>query len=97
MDPAERYKSENVLVLAISPGPKKPTDLMSFLEPIYAEINELGERDMVVNKDGVELYRCKVHLVCNTGDIPGIAQLMNHDGCRVWSFIVYLFIVFYLS
>ena len=84
-----RYKNKNVLTLAIIPGPKKPTDLMSYLEPIYAEIKELGERGMVISKDGVELYRCKVHLVCNTGDIPGIAQLMNHDGhmsghgCRI--------------
>ncbi|KAG1435947.1 hypothetical protein G6F56_013765 [Rhizopus delemar] len=44
---------------------------------------------MVVNKNAAEIYRCKVHLIGNTGDIPGIADLMNHDGhmskygCRI--------------
>ncbi|KAG1439073.1 hypothetical protein G6F56_012412 [Rhizopus delemar] len=80
MNPAERYKNGNVLTLAVIPGPRKPADLMSFLEPIHEEIKQLGERGMVVEKEGVEVYRCKVHLMGNTGDIPGIAELMNHDG-----------------
>lgn len=84
-----RYKNDNVLTLAVIPGPRKPADLMSFLVPIYEEIKQLGERGMVVEKEGVEVYRCKVHLMGNTGDIPGIAELMNHDGhmstngCRI--------------
>ncbi|CAO3690925.1 unnamed protein product [Rhizopus stolonifer] len=84
-----RYKNDNVLTLDVIPGPKKPANLMSFLVPIYKEIKQLGESGMVVEKEGVEVYRCKVHLMGNTGDIPGIAELMNHDGhmstngCRI--------------
>lgn len=45
-----RYKDENVITFGLIPGPKKPKNLMSFLEPIYEEIRELGERGLVVKK-----------------------------------------------
>ncbi|KAG1439428.1 hypothetical protein G6F56_012302 [Rhizopus delemar] len=80
LDPAERYKDENVITFGLIPGPKKPKNLMSFLEPIYEEIRELGERGLVVKKNGEEIYSGKVYLMANTGDIPGIADLMNHKG-----------------
>ena len=62
---------------------------MSFLEPIYEEIKQLGIRGFVVKKGDVKVEEGKVYLMSNTGDIPGIADLMNHDdhmckhGCRI--------------
>ncbi|KAG1449908.1 hypothetical protein G6F56_008504 [Rhizopus delemar] len=70
MEPTERYKDKNVITFAVIPSPKKPANLMSFLDPILSEIKDL------------DIF----HGV--TGDIPGIAELMNHrehnclHGCR---------------
>ncbi|KAG1439743.1 hypothetical protein G6F56_012190 [Rhizopus delemar] len=89
MDPNERYKDHNVISLGIIPGPNKPDNLMSFLESIYEEIKQLGIRGFVVKKGDVTVEEGKVYLMSNTGDIPGIADLMNHDGhmckhgCRI--------------
>ncbi|CAO3668144.1 hypothetical protein GCM10027060_21610 [Nesterenkonia halophila] len=74
------YASDNVLTLAIIPGPKKPYDLMSFLKPIVDEITGLSRNGMVVKKNGETVYEGKVYLLGATGDIPGIADLMNHAG-----------------
>ncbi|KAG1437446.1 hypothetical protein G6F56_013102 [Rhizopus delemar] len=90
LDPNERYyKDHNVISLGIIPGPNKPDNLMSFLESIYEEIKQLGIRGFVVKKGDVTVEEGKVYLMSNTGDIPGIADLMNHDGhmckhgCRI--------------
>ena len=84
-----RFKDENVITLGIIPGPKKPKYLMSFLKPIFDEISELNRRGFVVKKNDGVVYSGKVHLMCLTGDIPGIAAMMNHGGhqsrcgCRI--------------
>lgn len=76
------------MTLAVIPGPKKPFDLMSFLSPIYEKITQLNERGLKVVKNGEEILNGKVYLMCNTGDMPGVADLMNHMhhngeyGCR---------------
>ncbi|KAG1437757.1 hypothetical protein G6F56_012951 [Rhizopus delemar] len=50
---------------------------------------ELGERGLVLKKNGEEIYSGKVYLIANTGDIPGTADLLNHNdhcgehGCRM--------------
>lgn len=62
---------------------------MSFLEPIIEEIAELGDKGLMVKKDDEVVYHGKVHLIGITGDIPGIADLMKHQGhmayygCRI--------------
>ena len=75
--------------MGVIPGPEKPAKLVSFLKPIYEEVKTLGERGLVVKKSGQVVYSGKVFLMGNTGDIPGIADLMKHDGhlcqhgCRI--------------
>lgn len=78
-----------MIPLAILPGPKKPKYLMSFLTPIIEEINSLCARGFVVEKNNEIVHQSKVFLLGMTGDIPGIADLMNHRGhtskygCRI--------------
>ena len=75
--------------MGILPGPKKPSHLLSFLEPIIHEIQELGQRGLSVVKNGEEVYNGKVHLMAVSGDIPAIGDMMgsarhmSYDGCRV--------------
>lgn len=75
-----RSKESMMIPLAIIPGPKKPKYLMSFLRPIVEEINALSNKGFVVQKNGQTIHQSKVFLLGMTGDIPGIADLMNHRG-----------------
>lgn len=69
-----------MIPLAIIPGPKKPKYLMTFLKPIIDEINSLSVQGFMVEKNGEIVHQSKVFLLGMTGDIPGIADLMNHRG-----------------
>ncbi|KAG1440267.1 hypothetical protein G6F56_011995 [Rhizopus delemar] len=69
---------------------------MSFLEPIYEEIRELGERGLVVKKNGEKIYSDKVYLManqhgCRMCDVldsncggamyfPSVGQMRTKDG-----------------
>ena len=78
-----------MITLAIIPGPSKPDNIMSFLQPIVDEIRSLGNNGFRVLKDNNVIYKGKVHLMGVMGDIPGVADLMNHaghmayHGCRI--------------
>lgn len=41
LPPEERYKDENVMILALIPGPNEPLDIDSFLLPIVKELMAL--------------------------------------------------------
>lgn len=69
-----------MITFAVIPGPKKPANLMSFLDPILSEIKDLGEHGFDIKKNGESIFCGKVYLMGITGDIPGIAELMNHHG-----------------
>ncbi|KAG1435702.1 hypothetical protein G6F56_013869 [Rhizopus delemar] len=56
MEPTERYKDENVITFAVIPGPKKPANLMSFLDPILSEIKDLGEHGFDIKKNGESIF-----------------------------------------
>lgn len=77
------------MTLCIIPGPKKPYDLMSFLKPVIDEISLLGQNGLIVKKNDQVVYEGKVYLLGITGDIPGIADIMKHQGhmsyhgCRI--------------
>lgn len=79
-----------MIPLGIIPGGEKKTyDLMSFLNPFITEINELSSKGMKVIKNDITVYTGRVFVLGITGDIPGIASVMNHQGhqskygCRI--------------
>ena len=85
-----RFEENMMMPLGIVPsGPKKTYDLMSFLKPFIEEVNDLSKRGMRVEKNGEVVYVGKVFILGITGDIPGIASLINHQGhqaiygCRI--------------
>jgi hypothetical protein len=70
-----------MIPLGIIPGGGSKTyDLISFLKPFIREINDLSNKGMRVKKNGHVIYTGKVFVLGITGDIPGIASLMNHQG-----------------
>jgi len=73
-----KFCEDNILPLAITPGPNEPVDIDSFLSPMVDEVQQLS-------KDGVqcydayteEMFRLRVHIVVCTGDTPAIAKLLS--------------------
>ena len=82
-----RTKEENMIQITITPG--KPKDLVSFLQPIIAEVNTLYEKGLVIKKQNEVRFAGNVAILGITGDIPGISEIMNFAGhthtygCRV--------------
>ena len=69
--------------------PRKPYDLSSFLRPLIAEVNQLYSRGLIIKKGDEVIYDGNGAILGFTGNIPGIAQLINfvgHTGtygCRI--------------
>ena len=76
-----------MIQIAITPG--KPKDLVSFLQPVIAEVNTLYEKGLVIKKQDQVRFSGNVAILGITGDIPGIAEIMNFAGhthtygCRI--------------
>ena len=76
-----------MIQIAITPG--KPKDLVSFLQPVIAEVNTLYEKGLVIKKQDQVRFSGNVATLGITGDIPGIAEIMNFAGhthtygCRI--------------
>ncbi|OBZ80431.1 hypothetical protein A0J61_11520 [Choanephora cucurbitarum] len=85
--PEHRTKEENMIQIRVIPG--KSYDLNSYLGPLIKEVNNMYNRGIVIQRDGIEKYRGNVAIIGITGDIPGISELMifaGHTstfGCRV--------------
>ncbi|KAG1463916.1 hypothetical protein G6F56_005190 [Rhizopus delemar] len=89
ISPSERHARNNMITFTITPGPSKPKDLMSFLQPILDEVKEVGTNGFQVKKNDAIVYDERAHIIGMTGDIPGVAELINHSGhgfyhgCRI--------------
>ena len=67
-----------MIQIAITPG--KPKDLVSFLQPVIAEVNTLYEKGLVIKKQDQVRFSGNVAILGITGDIPGIAELISFAG-----------------
>ena len=82
-----RTKDEYMIQIAVCPG--KPKDLVSYLQPVIAEVNDMYQRGIVIKKQGEERFRGSVAILGITGDIPGIDKLISFAGhthtygCRI--------------
>lgn len=63
-----------MITFTITPGPSKPKDLMSFLQPILDEVKEVGTNGFQVKKNDAIVYDERAHIIGMTGDIPGVAR-----------------------
>jgi hypothetical protein len=72
----------------ITHGTKKPANLHTFLLYLYEELCEMTLDGIEVDI-GDEIIRAKINLLTFCGDIPAIADLINHrghthrNGCRM--------------
>lgn len=76
-----------MIQIAVCPG--KPKDLVSYFQPVIAEVNDMYRRGVIIKKQGEERFRGNVAILGITGDIPGIAELISFAGhthtygCRI--------------
>ncbi|KAG2216236.1 hypothetical protein INT45_002778 [Circinella minor] len=74
-----RYEDANMIQIFVAPGPNKPKDLPSFLDPVLQELEELCKHGMVVETKGQKIP-LKAHLLFVGGDVPGVAKVAGHIG-----------------
>ena len=85
----ERYKTENIIIVGIIPGPREPKkSINTYLTPLVLELNEAWEHGISVLKDGNTLVCIKLALGCVTCDIPAsgkVCGFLSHNtalGCK---------------
>jgi len=82
VQPGERVKNIAQIILAVTPGPRQPVDLESFLHPIAEELNTLAQGISgvkVAGRDGTSVLQAFV--IQFTSDMPGGDKLLNAKGC----------------
>ena len=87
MTASSRY-NENILLLAVLPGPKKPKDLDSFLRPMIDELSTIARNGMVIHIDQRPEILVNAQLLLFGGDTPGVGDIIGHShsstyGCRI--------------
>ena len=75
---SERFQEDNILPLAVTPGPREPVDIDTFISPMVDELQRLS-RDGVQCYDAYteEYFNFKVHLVVCTGNTLAIVKLIS--------------------
>jgi Transposase family tnp2 len=73
-------KHENLLPLGLTPGPKAPKDLDSFITPFREELHELQTGVKAYDSLTKLEFTLKAHLVLVTGDTPAISKLLHLSG-----------------
>lgn len=73
------YKHENLLPFGLTPGPKAPKDLDSFITPFPEELHLLQTGVKAYDSLTKSEFTLKGHLVL-TGDTPAISKLLHLSG-----------------
>lgn len=79
LPPSERYRTRNILLSCLIPGPKSHKDFDSFLVPTIEELNHLGREgvDNVYNDSTGTLFTLRAFVILVTGDGPASAEAMG--------------------
>ena len=75
-----RYRTDNLLPLGITPGPKSPQDLDSFIAPFLEELELLQKGVAAYDAFTKSPFVLKAHLILVTGDTPAISKLLHLSG-----------------
>lgn len=84
LDAQCRSSLVNQLLLCVTPGPKQPADLESFLHPIAEELHTLATGGPIVSAPGTQLKKVlRAYTLHISTDMPAGDKIMNatgHDG-----------------
>jgi len=76
-----RSKNVSQLILCVTPGPKQPADLKSFLHPIVEELNQLVQGIYGVKISGMEgEHTIMAFFLQVTGVLPAFGKIINAKG-----------------
>ena len=82
VEPNQRVKNIAQFILAVTPGPRQPADLESFLHPIAEELDQLAQGISGVKVAGRETTSVlRAFVLQFTTDMPGGDKLLNAKGC----------------
>src|ERR1700689_2675978 len=73
----DRSKHENLLLLGLTPGPKAPKDLDSFITPFREELHLLQTGIKAYDALTKSEFTLKAHLVLIMEDTPAISKLLH--------------------
>jgi len=86
LPPGARTRNVCQIVVAITPGPRQPVDLESFLHPLAEELNELARGIPGIRVAGTsEPIVLRAHPVQFTTDMPAGDKLLNTTGSGGYS------------
>jgi hypothetical protein len=84
LPPDECTHMDNLICVRVTPGPKWPADLNSFLQPLIEELLELTHGVSAVDTHKSKLFALQAYLIDVFGDIPVMTKLLefiSHNGC----------------
>lgn len=77
---AERFKSENILLIGIIPGPKEPKHTInSYLTPLVVELKQAWDGSLMTSAQGTQV-RVRLALSCVSCDIPATRKVVGFLG-----------------
>ncbi|KAK2459866.1 hypothetical protein APHAL10511_008119 [Amanita phalloides] len=85
LPPDTRFHKQNLIPVGVIPGPKKPSDMDSFLYPLVQELLQLEIGIRAVDTFTKKLFHLHAYLIVGLGDIPVIALLMCMKGHNAFS------------
>jgi hypothetical protein len=80
LPPSERFRKKNILPIGVIPGPKKPSDMDSFLWPLVQELVQLEIGVKAFDALSRAVFILHVFLILVFGDIPAISMIMRMKG-----------------
>ncbi len=89
LPPETRFHKDNIIPAGIIPGPKKPTEMDSFLHPLIQELVQLEIGTTAFDGLSKTVFLLRAHLIVVLGDIPAVAlltRMKGHNGfspCRM--------------
>jgi hypothetical protein len=80
LSPTERFCTKNIIPVGVIPGPKKPSDMDSFLWPLVQELIQLEIGIKAFDALTRRAFLLRAFLILVFGDIPAISMVMRMKG-----------------
>ena len=80
LPPEERFLKKNIISIGNIPGPKKPSDLDSFLWPLIQELLQLEMGVSAFDAISNSVFLLHAYLIAVFGDIPAVSMIMRMKG-----------------
>ena len=80
LPPEERFWKDNIILVGIISGPKKPCNFNSFLWPLVQELLQLAIGVQAFDSLSKSLFLLHAYVILVFGDIPAVSMMMQMKG-----------------